>query len=240
MAIAVVQAVSIQATSGVTSITSPNFNSTNGNLVVANGTVFNGAPVATPYSDNGTSNTWAQAVADVADGTLNHFSQYYAKNINGKTGHNVTFSVNASTQCSVAVAEISGCDTAAPFDKNASRAAPAAELNPHSCGTTAATAQANEICVAGATSNGAASETFASNSSYIIQTSQVNTANVPIVLSTKIISSTGTQSEAYNMTADNSLYITGGIATYIAAAGVSDPFPAAYLKRDQQNTLIRM
>src|SRR5262249_3821236 len=158
------------------------------------------------FSDNNTQ-TWNQGVAFVQDGggQPDGFAQYYAKNIAGRSAHTVTYTPNASVPCSVAVAEISSADTAAPLDKAASRGATVTESNPHSTGTTAATTQADEIAVAGGTHDGGASETFASNNGYTIQTSQTNTANEPIVLSTKILSATGTQSEAYNLTANNAV-----------------------------------
>lgn len=212
--------------SNVLSVTSPTFTSTSANLLVANG-VSDGhsAEATTPFSDS-KSNTWAVGVALAVTSSVVSFVQRYAKNITGGASHTVTYTLDATGFPSIAVVEISGADTTSPFDQPASNKA--TSTNPHTSGTTATTGQADEICVAGMTHSGGASETFASNNGYTVQTSQTNTANMPIVLSTKIVSATGTQAESYNLTANNSVQYAAGVGTYKAAASAPVAATVAY------------
>lgn len=223
MAFSVLNPVSAEGTGTAASITTPSFTSTAGNLLVTNGVTDSGGVGAAPYSDS-KGNTWQIATPLAISGTAAAFGQGYASNITSAgAGHTATFTRSATGFCSIATCEISGADTAAPFDKTASNAPALAAANPHTSGTTTATAQADEICVAGMTHNGGGSETFASNNGFTIQTSQTATTNMPIVLSTKVVSATGTQAESYNLTANNSVAYAAGIATFKAAAGAASP-----------------
>jgi hypothetical protein len=222
MALAVVQAVSAQA-SNQSTVVSPTFTSTSGNLLVVNG-VDNLTSGTQSVTDSKT-NTWATGVATAGASGAGRLTQRYSKSITGGASHTVTFHAGGTGFPSVAVAEISGADPTAPFDKGASNAVASAATNPHVTGTTAATTQNDEICVAGMTQGGSGNETFSSNNGYTIKTSQTNTTNMPIVLSTKIVSATGTQVESYNLTANNSVPWTGGIGTYkalVSTPAVSD------------------
>lgn len=219
MAAGVFQAVSAQAAgSSSTATTSPAFDSSTGNLLVANGTdADNGTTEAgTPFSDNG-SHTWSLGVP-INNGSTARFVQRYAKNITGRTGHTVTYTAHATNLFpSVAAAEIIGADPTSPFDQQAV-ADPAATSNPHSSGTTPTLSSADEIAIAGMTHTGSNSNTFASAQGFTIETSQPNTANMPIVLSSKVLISTGGLQEQYNLTPNDSLgQMAAGIGTYIAA-----------------------
>lgn len=108
-------AVSAQSIGSATSVVSPTFTSTTGSLlaVVAGGgsnTITNDA-----ISDNGTSNTWSNAVASTAGGALQgHVGGWYSKNINGRSGHTVTDTAT-SDFLYIGVEEWSGIDTVAPL-----------------------------------------------------------------------------------------------------------------------------
>ena len=220
MGIVVVQAVSAQA-SGATSVTTPSFNSTSSNLLAAIGVSDGKSEPATPYSDN-KSNSWQVATPWAATrGSECALSQSYAQALVGGTGHTVTYTVSASGFPSVAVVEISGLDLTAAEDQHASSQI-LNQSNPHVTGTTPTTTTADEICVSGMTHNGGSSPTFAAANG-VVQTSETNTANMPVVLSTQIVTGTGTQNESYTLSPDVSPSHAAGIATYaMASAGPAD------------------
>jgi hypothetical protein len=218
----VVQSASAQAlSSGDTSITVALSNPTaDGNLLVANGVdgANNTTQVATPFSDSG-AHVWATAVP-LAAGTTVRFGQRYVKSITGQAVHTVTYTVPATSLFpSLAVAEITDIDPTAPLDQQNSRIAGSDELNPHATGTTPTTTDTDEIAIAGLSHNGSASPAFASAQGFTIETSQPNTAGMPVVLSSKPLGALVAQQEQYNLTPDNLVRVAAGIATYISGPG---------------------
>jgi hypothetical protein len=204
--------------SNVSSVTSPTFNSTSGNLLVANG--FDNLQNAnTPtYSDNN-SLTWTQTQAvNNGSGNATRASQYHAKNITGRAGHTVTYNIGTSAFPTICVLEVSGADVTSPKDQNAGTSNNAALANPHVTGTTGTTAQADELCVSGLTHDGGNSNTFTSGNGYTQQAAQTNTSNMPGCIFTKVVSATGTQSDSFSLSPNDSVRYGAVVGTYKAAA----------------------
>jgi hypothetical protein len=222
----VIQSASGQAPSSVETsvvVTLPN-PTVSGNLLVAVGVdgANNTTEVATPYSDSG-SHTWSIA-NPLAAGTTVRYGQRFVAGITGQAIHTVTYTVPAGSLFpSLAVAEIQLADPVSPLDKVASRIAGSDELNPHSTGTTPTTTTLDDLAIAGMSHNGSGSQSFASAQGFTVETSQPNTAGMPVVLSSKPLSALVAQQEQFNLTADALVRIAAGIATYIGVPGIGVP-----------------
>lgn len=207
--------------SNVSSVTSPTFNSTTGNLLIAIGTDSLQNANTPTYSDNGT-HTWVQTQAvNNGSGNATRASQYHVANITGRTGHTVSYAIGTTGFPTVCVLEVSGAVTASPKDQNAGNSSNTASTGAHSTGTTGTTAQADELCVSGLTHDGANSNTFSSGSGYTLRTSQTNTSNMPGSLLTKVVAATGTQSDSISLTPNDSVKFGACVGTYKAAAAAA-------------------
>lgn len=221
--IAVLQSASAQvanaATDNFVTVTLPNPTRT-GSLLVAIGVDNQGQnalEAATPFQDNG-SNTWQIAVPtnDGQYAHANRIAQRYAA-ITGRSGHTVTYTSTGLFYPSIAVVELAGIVPVSPWDQSAYNYGHAVNLNPRRTGLIGQTLAPSEIAVAGMTHGGGNNETFASNNGFTIQTSQIATAKMPIVLATLILDNFASAEDAYNLTPNTATDWVGCIATYIAA-----------------------
>ncbi len=223
--IAVLQAASAQvansATDNFVTVTLPSPTQT-GSLLVAIGVDnqgLNASEAATPFQDNGSGNTWQIAVPtnDGQYATANRITQRYATSITGRSGHTVTYTSTGLFYPSIAVVELAGVVPVSPWDQSAYNYGHSVNLNPRRTGFIGQTLAPSEIAVAGMTHGGGNNETFASNNGFTIQTSQTNTANMPIVLTTLILDNFAAAEDAYNLSPNTATDWVGLIATYIAA-----------------------
>lgn len=226
-----VQAVSVQSTTSVTTLTSPTFTSTTGNLLAVVWGDGTGATYgATPISDN-KANTWAPAVARASSGTVLALAQSYAKNIAGGAGHTVTQTATAADFLCLAVEEVSGADTAAPLDQHPAGATSAGGSNPHNAAAMTPTV-AGTLAVAGMTHAGISTNTFAATGTGTVRTSQTNTSNQPIGLSTDTLSTTAAVTEGFNLTPNDSVPHVVVVANFIGAASAAPAMPRQNRRSD--------
>lgn len=190
-------------------------------MVIGVDGLTNATEAGTPVSDNG-SQTWSVAISTVFHGATRNMHRY-AKNITGRVGHSFTYTAPSSGGFpSIAVVELGGADPTSPFDLQNSGGNASSSTNPHGTGLTGTLAQSDEIAVAGMTHAGASNEAFASAQGFTVQTEQDNTASMPVVLSTKVLASTASLQEQYNLTPDSSVVWTASISTYKYTPG-ADP-----------------
>lgn len=99
----------------------------------------------TSISDN-KGNTYTQIGTEVDEGTSSgtRFRRYYCENATGGAGHTATINISASTEITLLFLEITGGLTSGILDKSA-QADDA--TSPYASGSTATTAQANELLV---------------------------------------------------------------------------------------------
>jgi hypothetical protein len=220
---AVVQSVSVQSTSSsATSATATLPGATlSGNLLVMIGVdgLTGTTEAATPASDNG-SHTWQAGVATVFFGATRNM-QRFVPNIAGRAVHTFTYTAPSTGGFpAIAVAEISDAELVTPLDATSSNGAGTAATNPHGTGLSGTLSQADCIAIAGMTHTGTGSESFDSAQGFTIETSQTNTANMPICLSSKVLAATTSLQEQYNLTPNSSVIWAAHICVYQGSGAV--------------------
>ena len=215
---------------------------TAGNLLTLQTSYFRGsgtgAAETTPTDTNG---TWAVAVApacaEFSGGSVDvGASIFYCKNAASGT-HTVTPQANSGHWQTLV--EWSGMDTTAPLDVSTHSETSASAHTSRSTGTTAATAQNDELvligCAVGASGGanplGNAGTTFGSppvSGFTDLKTVNNDLTDIATQHEYKIVAATGTQSATFTWTASEAAMASQGvIATFKAAAGAT---PAEQLR----------
>jgi len=144
-AIAVVQSVGVQA-AGVSSITtSPNINTTSGNMMICDGAYYLSGQSFNSMSDN-KSNVWPDSISEVASSadSDSRGQQRFSNPITGGSGHNFTMSFTGTVSVALACKEVSGQATSGVLDRISTTNDNGGNTG-ISSGLTAATTQANEL-----------------------------------------------------------------------------------------------
>lgn len=201
MAIAFVQSPAAVQGNNETSRTTAAITTTEGNLVVIGTTCSNNFTSVTDSK----SNTWSLATSQTTWGG-DPIRLHYAILAAGKagSGHTFTISSSAGAYMVLCVAEYSGVEASSPLDKTQTNTATASTLD---SGTTALTAQANELLLGYFTQSLGSAVTWVAGTDYTLRAS-IGGADVGAIgaLVDRLVSSTGT----YNATATNG----GGSAAY--------------------------
>jgi hypothetical protein len=212
-AISVVQTATSACGNTVT-CTTPNINTSSGNAVIILLSYYNGF---SSVSDNNAL-SWTQADTEQDDSAATvKMRIYFNCNITGKTGHNFSMTVAASSFPQITAVEVSGLvqDSGTCLDKTAKDSS--ATGTSHATPATATTAQANELLVgiAGALVNTFTTDTGAGwtqRANY----SGVNNSQVGHLAGTKIVSATDTYT--YSYTTGSNCACGNIIATFKEAA----------------------
>lgn len=205
MALSVVQ--DNTGTSGTTSVTAT-FNSTpaRSNLMV--GCIFTRATSITNPTN------WNTAI-EVLNTTENDALRISYKVVTDDAA-GVTFTVNVNDASSLGIFEVSGNDTATPLDKTASTGRTTA-VTSISSGTTAALAQADEICFAVAGIRGAISTPSMSNSYTFVHEIETaaDSSSATVLDGYRIVTATDAQSTTISWASPTATAM-GAIATFRA------------------------
>lgn len=213
------------ATGGFPSV-SPTFSTatTSGNLIVVaisddSGTATEVASV----TDNASpANTYDQIGTPTQSGTGPTLSLYYAQNITGRSGHQVTVNLNGgSSHCGVVTQEFSSIVASGALDvhtaSSGSSTAPAS-------GSTSTTTQASELVI-GAVAFGGASGAATLGSGYSnLGSAQVSPANAG--MESKTVSATGTQSAGFTIASANWACAVATFKQVVSGGGGTPPTPA--------------
>lgn len=222
MALAHVQTVKANGGgSAVLSCTTAGITTTAGNLLVAvtGGWKTGAAQLHTVTDSKG--NTWVEVanspVSPTAANTRLHL--FYAKNCLGGASHTFTSTVGATALMSLFVMEISGADTAAPYDTGAGTIG---NSTTPSSGVTGTRAQADEIIIgAVGTGDNVNSGTMTAGSGFTIPTngSEISFNNYVSAIEYQIKSSAGTDAATFTISSD----FWGCIAATFKAAAAANP-----------------
>lgn len=190
-AVAVVQTASASSTGDVSSITTPNINTTTGNLIVCNASRYLVSGTNYTVSDNKGNGLGSTGISLVSSNDTNaQLKQRYQENAAGGSGHNFTLTaVSGSDYLSLACMEISGALTAGALDQVAGK-----DNNSGTTGltssTTSTTSQANEILCGAASAF--ASTTFTAQGGFTETSNYSTDPNHEGLLSAcKVVSATG-------------------------------------------------
>lgn len=200
-----------------TNVAAMSSNVTAGNLLVL-GLTAGSADTIDSITDS-LGNTWTLAVDNT--GTDRRTWLYYAKNITGGACTvTVTFSAGMFPDSCLTIREYSGCDTASPLDVTASANDGVSFVQTHDCGTTATTAQNDEVAIAVVGTSGSSDPVFVAGSGYgNLQQQNGFDAFTYQGMTDKILTATGTQNT--NMTTTGFVRGEGVLATFKQAAAAA-------------------
>jgi hypothetical protein len=201
---------------GAASVTSsPSFTSVGGRLLVAGATSFTGlGPGIPPFSDGGT-NTWVNSSSPYVAPLLADIA--YAKNITGKSGEAVTYTIAQSAYPSVCLLEFSGCDPSTP-ELSAPQWATTSGTSVDSALLTPAAGWCLLVTVGHANYNPVAQITPIGTGTAVWTTFKTDAyGGEPILLAYAIVNATGTATYGVRFSAGGSGTHQVGIAAYKAA-----------------------
>lgn len=240
MAITVVNSSNLIEGISTTSVTSsPSFNSTGGNTLVAGGTYWSnvttteGSPA---FSDNG-SNTWVPDPSSeyTPAGEFLRCDIGYAKGIAGTTGQTATYTEShASEFPNICLLEVSGLDPSNPVDVAASYT----QVQANTLNSSLLTPTAGQRLIVfvgqcdGATSQGVTNNGTGAATWTVIKDDS-STAGQPGILAYAIVTANGTSTYGVTYTGINNTTAMCGIKVF--KAGVSGP-PVGGLIEPMQNT----
>ena len=186
-----------------------------GRLLIAQCSNY-GSAIGTGDVTDSQGNTWTR-VSTVSNGSA-HAAIFWA--LAGSSAANtVTLNTGGSEYPTLAILEVVGTPAASPFDVQATGTGTSAS---HSTGTTAATAQADEIGIAVSTYDGGSGGTPTVGGSWTLGEIQTNFANMPLATAWQILSATGTQTATFSWI--NAPY-AACVATFKADTGVAPKAP---------------
>ena len=226
MTIAVVNASSMICPAiSATAVSSPTFTSSTGNLMVAVGVEDTElGEGATPWADGGT-NTWtvpsARSTGYTVDPTI--LTLAYSKNITGKAGEAVTYTIGNPQYPCVCLIEASGCDTTSPNDVATVYAVSDSVTSINSPNITPAAGD-HLLVVVGSGGNATGSQSVTNNGTGAATWTTIKAdspAGQPALMAYAIVTANGTNT--YGVTYQNSGGSANGagvgIAAFKAAAG---------------------
>lgn len=164
----------------ITSLSTPSFNATTGNLIIVGFRSSDGATVSDTAGNTYTRVVNAFGVTNV--GTLSFF---YAKNITGNANNVVTVSFNSGGYQEVCVAQYSGCDKNNPLDVGGSTNTTSGSSSSSITSPSFSTTTANQLIICFATVSNNTTVSFTAGSGYTLRNTGVVSS-----LQERIVSST--------------------------------------------------
>jgi hypothetical protein len=233
-----VQALSIESTGLVSSVVSPSFTSTSGNLLVV-AAVGNSASVTwrstdipCPVSDN-YGNTWIMGEDAVAS-SVDQLVFYYAQSCTGGAGHTVTLATTINTSyLSVAVEEISGASNAYALDQgldSVNLRNEGTSLNPHIIANWLTPSVTNTIVVSAITNGLSNNNVPTATGTATVRTSQNGTTNQPVALATDTRSTTANVTPGFNYAPNDNGPTCLACLSFKPDSGLAQDVPALLAK----------
>lgn len=162
-------------------------------------------------------NTYRQIVAPFANGS-DASSLFVSENIVGGASHTITVQRAGSAFKALAAAEYSGGATSASDDKTATATGNSAAL---ASGTTATTAQADELQIGFGNLSGGTNGAFTGTNGSTVRSSNGNTTtNATVFLEDKILSATAAVQSTASWSVSGGPWVCG-VATFKAAGGAA-------------------
>lgn len=196
-------------------------NVTAGNMIFIQ--MYRAASVAVTDISDGLGNTYN--LLNDGNGPYGGGSSYYAYNISGGSC-TITVTFDGNTNAAFVAREYSGLLTTDPLDVKAENL-DGSYVASHSCGTTAATSQNDELVIIGYTGDAAAAGNYSASGFSNLSDIDHNGVYGSVVMADKDVTSTGTQTGTFT---SGSVYMNcwGNIATFKEAV-LQDPIQSGII-----------